>query len=149
MLCVSAFLLGVALVPNLLFSAFYRTVGLVLLCAAILFASRFLLRRYAYAVVPSEDPYAVCADFTVTQYFGTRAATVCRISLCDIVEVIPWSKKKRDSASEKHPVEGFYDYTAQLGSAGAYRLTVVDGERLFEIRILADQALLKLLTNRG
>ena len=108
--------------------------------------SRYVMRRYVFRIEPRADaaPDAPL-DFVVTEHYGRRVSTVCRISVADIEQIIPITPENRRALTAHQKGRFFYDYTADLFSQNRYLLLVQSGEHRFVARILADERLLMLL----
>lgn len=145
-LSMAAVLLGFAYVPQIPYSLLFQAVSFSLLVGACFFISRFLSRDYVYQILPGEDENAGASpDLVITEYYGKRRSTVCRVSIDDIEQIEPLGENDRKKSSPKLPKSNLYDYTASLSLKNAYLLTVRDGDRIFYVKILADLYLLSLL----
>ena len=91
------------------------------LTVALLITARYLVRRYIYRFVETDDGGF---DFVVLERSGKRTVCVCRISTDSFRAIAQEKKGKR--------VRPTYDWSTELG-ARAYLLTLTDGEgRFFE-----------------
>lgn len=139
-------LFGFSQINGIPFPVIYQLVGIAFIAAFIILISRYLMRRYVYAIEAAGENTA--PDFVVTEYYGRRISVVCRISVTDIEEILPITRENRKELRAKQKGRFYYDYTADLFSQNRYLITVTDGEHHFCARILADEELIKWLERR-
>ena len=139
-------LFGFSRIPGIPIPVIYQALGMLCLVATVGLVSRYLTRRYTYRVEPRDDGVEDnVPDLVITEHYARRVLVVCRISVADIVEILPITDENQAEIKEKRGKQSFYDYTADLFSQNRYFLTVSDGEHHFCMRILADEELLKWL----
>ncbi len=140
---------GVISVP--LLSGILRLVAAGCFLAAAWIAATYLFRSYAYCIAQSDREDGTL-DFTVTEHFGKRKRTVCRIAMGDVVEVLP--RREATSKSKKQPNDApeeekrIFSYTGRMFSKEEYRIRIRDFDGEAEIRICADEKLLSLLNSQ-
>ncbi len=145
LLILAAALFGFSQIPSLPYPSLAQLLMVFSLVGVVMLVSRCLLRRFLYAVVPSDTGVIGARDFVITEYYGNHVSVVCRISVSDIAEVTRLTHENRKEISQKLRQQRVYYYTAQLWGDGFYLLTVRDEDEVFYIRILADTELLDTL----
>ena len=88
------------------------------LTVALLVTVRYLVRRYVYRIVATEDGGF---DFVVLEISGKRTVCVCRVSTDSFRAIVREEKGKR--------IRPTYDWSTDLGTR-AYLLTLTDGEEI-------------------
>ena len=88
------------------------------LTVALLVTTRYLLRRFVYQLVATDDGGFV---FVVTEISGKQSVCVCRVSTDSFRALVREEKGKRARPT--------YDWSTDLGGLG-YLLTLVDGEEV-------------------
>ena len=88
------------------------------LTVALLVTVRYLVRRYVYRIVATEDGGF---DFVVLEISGKRTVCVCRVSTDSFRAIVREEKGKR--------IRLTYDWSTDLGTR-AYLLTLTDGEEI-------------------
>ncbi|MBE6553748.1 MAG: hypothetical protein E7666_05335 [Ruminococcaceae bacterium] len=145
LLALSAALFAISQLPRLPYPSLAQLLMVFALVGVVMLVSRCLLRRFIYAVVPSDSNVAGGRDFVITEYYGNHVSVVCRISVSDITEITKLTRENRGEISQKLRRQRVYHYTAQLWGEDFYLLTVRDEDEVFYIRILADANLLNTL----
>ena len=145
LLIFAATLVGFSQIPSLPYPSLAQLLMVFALVGVVMLVSRCLLRRFVYAVVPSDRGESDARDFVITEYYGNHVSVVCRISTANIESITRLTRENRREISQKLRRQRVYYYTAQLWGEHFYLLTVRDDEEVFYIRILADTALLTTL----
>ena len=128
------------------YPVFYQLFAVIALTGAVLITVRYLLRDYLYRVEVSENGDS--ADFIITEQMGRRRDVVCRISVSDIVEMIPVSDFSSRELSEKVKKRTFYRYVSQFQPENAYLLEIFDDEKTYFLEICGDERLIFILSER-
>lgn len=128
------------------FAWLYRLTTALLLTVGFAVASRYLMRHYVYRIEPRDGVRMdTPPDFVVIEQIGKRVRTVCRVSVGDAVEITRLTQENRKRLIENAKKKRCYIYTDRLPTSNDAFLTVLDGEELVSIRILADEKLYLLL----
>ena len=146
LLGVGFFLYGISQIPGLPFPAILQLLSFVCMTGVVIVSTRYLLRDFCYRIEFAENTDV--PDFTVTERCGRRITVVCRVSVNDVVEVRPICSKEARKLAKSQKERRVYDYTCRIDSDHLYLLTVRDGETLYDIRIMADQGLIKYLSHK-
>ncbi len=118
-----------------------QILGVCSLAGSILIVSMYVLRSYSYALAEGEEGKI---DFVITEHYSRRKTVVCRVSLVDVISVVPLEQtaKRAEGKKEKETV---YSYTGVLFDEKRYRIELqAHGEHFFVV-ICADETLLNLL----
>ena len=117
-----------------------QILGVCSLAGSILLVSMCVLRSYSYEIVEGEEEEK--RDFVITEHYSRRKTVVCRVGIDDVVSVQELDPKWKKGQ------ETLYTYTSILFDEKRYLVEMqAHGEHFFVI-ICADEALLKLLTER-
>ena len=138
--------LGISKIPEMPFPALPQFLVVVLLTWCVLILTRYLLRNFSYRIAPSENNDI--PELTITEYCGKRVSVVCRVLLSDVVEVRCLTHKEYRRLARTQRERCFYDYTSRVKPVGLYLLTIREGAELCDVRIEADEILVKYLTHQ-
>ena len=139
-------LYGISQIPDFPFPVIPQLLMVLLLSGVVIVLSRYLVRDFCYRIELCDA--GGTPDFTVTEYFGKRISVVCRISLDDVVELRPITAKEARTQARAQKERRVYDYTCRINPANLYLLTARDGSELYDVRIVADEELVKYLTHQ-
>lgn len=140
------FLYGISQIPGLPVPAVLQLLSVILMGGVVIVLTRYLLRDFCYRI-EARDGFDV-PDLTVTEYCGRRITVVCRISLNDIIEVRAMTAKEARTLAKAQKGRLVYDYTCRMDPDNLYLLSVRDGEKSYDIRIVADAGLSAYLFHR-
>ena len=134
-----------ARIPGAPVPGILQILGVFCLAGMILLVSMCVMRRYEYVLEQNEDGEV---DFIITEYYGRRTTVVCRVSLTDVRSVLPLTKETEEQHKALKKQGSHYSYTGLLFDEKRYLVEMqAHGEHIF-VRICADEALLKLLSER-
>ncbi len=133
--------------PSLPFRWVFQLIGIACLGVAIYAYTRYVARRFSYAVVQKADG---TYDLTVTEWQRKSRVTVCRLSLDGIerVERVEYADRARRDALKKEIKtenrKSFYYTVNLMPSSLCYVIATECGEPLAVI-IEADERLMEML----
>ena len=133
--------------PNLSFRWVFQLVGIAFLAVAIYAYTRYVARRFSYAVVKRSDG---AYDFTVTEHQRRSRVTVCRLSLDNIerIERVECADRVRHEALKKElRAENrklFYYTVTLMPPSLCYVIATECGEPL-AVAIEPDERLMEML----
>ena len=120
----------------------YQLFSVVMLALAVLITVRYLLRDYLYRVELSENG---SEDLTVIETVGKRRTVVCRVSVREIVNILPATEIKERQVLRAWQKKGIYRYTPLMRSKSSLFLEIFDEEKTYFLEIYADSDLILLL----
>ncbi len=133
--------------PSLPFRWVFQLIGIACLGVAVYAYTRYIARRFSYAVVQNADG---TYDLTVTEHQRRSRVTVCRLSLDGIerVERVEYADRARRDALKKEFQEGkrkiFYYTVNLMPSSVCYVIATECGEPITVV-IEADEKLMAML----
>lgn len=93
----AAILLATVLLSGIPYRWIAQLTGIGMLTAGVFITSRYIMKSYVYAVIPSDDG---SEDFTVTEIQGRHTITVCRIGMSGVESVHVVNKSDAEKRKE-------------------------------------------------
>ena len=140
-------LYAVSVLPGTAFAWAFQLGAVLCLTLAVLVTARFLLRRFVYAIEPSDRGNGT--DFVILEFYGKRVTTVCRIALENISRVEPRTKESGSRLAAEKNGKRFYRYVAELFPRDAALVWAEESGEECILLISADAGLLKILSSNS